>query len=47
MFEPADANMSVYAEEDCRRTEVAVYYPGAVYEGDARCLIPRLSERTD
>ena len=43
MFKSADANVSVYAKEDGRRSDVTVYYPGTVYEGDAGYL-PRFSD---
>ncbi len=42
MFKPAYANVSIYAEEDCRWPDVTMYYASTVYETDARCL-PRLS----
>ena len=44
MFKPADANVSVYAKEYRRGSDITVYYPGTVYEGDAGYL-PRLSKR--
>lgn len=42
MLKPADANVSIYAKEDGRRSDVTVNYPSTVYEGDAGYL-PRFS----
>ena len=44
MFKSANANVSIYAKEDGRRSDVTVYYPGTVYEGNAGYL-PRFSYR--